>query len=164
MQSSLYFLDFELVTFSTVLTTVKCAFRYNPDNLTTLEKYVEIQSRENAYDLEANLAVLKLYQLNPHRFNMDIACQILLKALTNLPHTDFVLCKCLLSEKLVTLIVTYKISFFFMKVYLQAVLLISRCQKVPLVKSCTWEISWKGAISSIFGTGCCPCQNFVKGL
>ncbi|KYN37739.1 Eukaryotic translation initiation factor 3 subunit K [Trachymyrmex septentrionalis] len=32
---------------------------------------------------------------------MDITCQILLKALTNLPHTDFVLCKCLLSEKLV---------------------------------------------------------------
>lgn len=76
--------------------------RYNPDNLTTLEKYVEIQSRENAYDLEANLAVLKLYQFNPHRFNMDITCQILLKALTNLPHTDFVLCKCLLSEKLVS--------------------------------------------------------------
>ena len=77
-------------------------FRYNPDHLATLEKYVEIQSRENAYDLEANLAVLKLYQLNPHRFNMDITCQILLKALTNLPHTDFVLCKCLLSERIVS--------------------------------------------------------------
>jgi len=74
--------------------------RYNPENLATLEKYVEIQARENAYDLEANLAVLKLYQLNPLRFNVDITCQILLKALTNLPHTDFVLCKCLLSEKI----------------------------------------------------------------
>ncbi|XP_014601353.1 eukaryotic translation initiation factor 3 subunit K isoform X2 [Polistes fuscatus] len=74
--------------------------RYNPDNLTTLEKYVEIQSRENVYDLEPNLAVLKLYQLNPNRFNMDITCQILLKALTNLPHTDFVLCKCLLNESI----------------------------------------------------------------
>jgi len=86
-----------------MLITLGHVFRYNPDNLTTLEKYVEIQSRENAYDLEANLAVLKLYQLNPPRFNMDITCQILLKALTNLPHTDFVLCKCLLSEKLVSL-------------------------------------------------------------
>lgn len=35
--------------------------RYNPENLATLERYVETQARENAYDLEANLAVLKLY-------------------------------------------------------------------------------------------------------
>ncbi|OAD59440.1 Eukaryotic translation initiation factor 3 subunit K [Eufriesea mexicana] len=84
----------------TVAGMLKGIERYNPDHLATLEKYVEIQSRENAYDLEANLAVLKLYQLNPHRFNMDITCQILLKALTNLPHTDFVLCKCLLSERI----------------------------------------------------------------
>lgn len=34
--------------------------RYNPENLATLERYVETQARENAYDLEANLAVLKL--------------------------------------------------------------------------------------------------------
>ncbi|KAL1509734.1 hypothetical protein ABEB36_004427 [Hypothenemus hampei] len=73
--------------------------RYNPDNLPTLERYVEMQSKENTYDLEANLAVLKLYQFNPHSFNLDITCQILLKALTNLPHTDFILCKCLLTEK-----------------------------------------------------------------
>lgn len=84
----------------TVAGMLKGIERYNPDNLTTLEKYVEIQSRENAYDLEANLAVLKLYQLNPHHFNVEITCQILLKALTNLPHTDFVLCKCLLNESI----------------------------------------------------------------
>lgn len=34
--------------------------RYNPENLPTLERYVETQAKENAYDLEANLAVLKL--------------------------------------------------------------------------------------------------------
>lgn len=79
-------------------------YRYNPENLTTLEKYVDIQSGENSYDLEANLAVLKLYQLNPQRFKLDITCQILLKALTNLPHTDFVLCKCLLSDRIVSLL------------------------------------------------------------
>lgn len=62
-----------------------------------------MQSKENLYDLEANLAVLKLYQFNPNSFNIDITCQILLKALTNLPHTDFILCKCLLYEKQVTL-------------------------------------------------------------
>ena len=43
--------------------------------------------------------VLKLYQFNPQFFNNDITCQILLKALTNFPHTDFILCKCLLSER-----------------------------------------------------------------
>lgn len=142
---------------------MKCAFRYNPDNLTTLEKYVEIQSRENAYDLEANLAVLKLYQLNPHRMNIDITCQILLKALTNLPHTDFVLCKCLLSEKIVSLIKASRIIFFIMKILLHAVVSIFRCRTAPLVKSCIWEISWNDATFSIFGTGCCQCQSFAKG-
>ncbi|XP_017876168.1 eukaryotic translation initiation factor 3 subunit K [Ceratina calcarata] len=83
----------------TVAEMLKGIERYNPEHLATLEKYVEIQSRENAYDLEANLAVLKMYQLIPQNFNMDITCQILLKALTNLPHTDFVLCKCLLNER-----------------------------------------------------------------
>merc|ERR1712000_801294 len=43
------------------------------------EHYVDLQAREKGYDLEANLA--------------------LLKSLTNLPHTDFVLCKCLLSQE-----------------------------------------------------------------
>lgn len=84
----------------TVAAMLKGIEKYNPNHISTLEKYVEIQSKENAYDLEANLAVLKLYQLNPERFNMDITCQILLKALTNLPHTDFVLCKCLLNDQL----------------------------------------------------------------
>lgn len=72
--------------------------RYNPENLQTLHKYVEIQARENAYDLEANLAVLKLYQFNPQKFQKSVVEQILLKALTNLPHTDFVLCKCLIEQ------------------------------------------------------------------
>lgn len=76
--------------------------RYNPANLANLERYVEMQSRENTYDLEANLAVLKLYQFNPEKFNADITCQILLKALTNYPHTDFTLCKCLLLESVVS--------------------------------------------------------------
>ncbi|KAI1295496.1 Eukaryotic translation initiation factor 3 subunit K [Halotydeus destructor] len=70
--------------------------RYNPENLRLLEQYVEYQVRENMYNLEANLAVLKLYQFNPTLFKPVVVVHILLKALTNLPHTDFVLCKCLL--------------------------------------------------------------------
>lgn len=57
---------------------------------------MEEQARENQYDLEANLACLKLYQFNPNLLNLDITYIILMKALTNFPHTDFVLCKCLL--------------------------------------------------------------------
>ena len=60
---------------------------------------VNIQAREKAYDLEANLALLKLYQFNPTYSNLEVVMQILLKSLTNLPHTDFVLCKCLLSQE-----------------------------------------------------------------
>ena len=97
--------------------------RYNPENIKTLEHYVDLQAREKGYDLlqkyftfvtkifqhcyknisrydlEANLALLKLYQFNPTYNNLTVVVQILLKSLTNLPHTDFVLCKCLLSQE-----------------------------------------------------------------
>uniref|UniRef100_A0A3B4BAA5 Eukaryotic translation initiation factor 3 subunit K n=1 Tax=Periophthalmus magnuspinnatus TaxID=409849 RepID=A0A3B4BAA5_9GOBI len=66
--------------------------RYNPENLATLERYVETQARENAYDLEANLAVLKLYQFNPAYFQTQVTSQI------HLPHTDFTLCKCMIDQ------------------------------------------------------------------
>ncbi|XP_026137373.1 eukaryotic translation initiation factor 3 subunit K isoform X1 [Carassius auratus] len=77
--------------------------RYNPENLSTLERYVDTQARENTYDLEANLAVLKLYQFNPAYFQTTVTSQILLKALTNLPHTDFTLCKCMIDQTHVSL-------------------------------------------------------------
>uniref|UniRef100_A0A8C4ND73 Eukaryotic translation initiation factor 3 subunit K n=1 Tax=Eptatretus burgeri TaxID=7764 RepID=A0A8C4ND73_EPTBU len=83
---------------ATVAELLRGIDRYNPENLMTLERYVEIQARENAYDLEANLAVLKLYQFNPQHFQTSVTAQILLKALTNLPHTDFTLCKCLIDK------------------------------------------------------------------
>ncbi|MCL4133040.1 UNVERIFIED_CONTAM: hypothetical protein GTU68_061390, partial [Idotea baltica] len=78
---------------------VEICYRYNPENISTLERYVELQARENTYDLEANLAVLKLYQFNPLSYQNSVTCKILLKALTNLPHTDFVLCKCLIGQE-----------------------------------------------------------------
>ncbi|XP_060575281.1 eukaryotic translation initiation factor 3 subunit K-like [Ruditapes philippinarum] len=81
---------------STVATLLKGIDRYNPENLGTLERYVDMQIRENTYDLEANLGVLKLYQFNPGYYQTNVTAQILMKALTNLPHTDFTLCKCLI--------------------------------------------------------------------
>jgi len=74
--------------------------RYNPNNLQMLENYIKNQSIENHYDLEANLAVLKLYQFNPQLTDKSIVVKILLKALTSLPNTDFVLCKCLIDSAL----------------------------------------------------------------
>merc|ERR1711994_562091 len=73
--------------------------RYNPENIKTLEHYVDLQARERGYDLEANLALLKLYQFNPNYYQTQVIVQILMKALSNLPHTDFVLCKCLISQE-----------------------------------------------------------------
>ncbi|KAG0721909.1 Eukaryotic translation initiation factor 3 subunit K [Chionoecetes opilio] len=70
----------------TVASMLRGIERYNPENIATLERYVELQARENTYDLEANLALLKLYQFNPGTYQSSVACQILMKALTNL-HT-----------------------------------------------------------------------------
>ncbi|EDV19650.1 uncharacterized protein TRIADDRAFT_61914 [Trichoplax adhaerens] len=72
--------------------------KYNPENLTVLHAYVEQQAQEGTYDVEANLAVLKLYQFNPSLFQSNIVSLILLKALTNLPSNDFSLCRCLMEE------------------------------------------------------------------
>lgn len=72
--------------------------RYNPENLQTLEHYLLMQAFEGTYNLDANLAVLKLYQFNPLLFKETVTSQILLKALMNLPHTDFILCKCLITD------------------------------------------------------------------
>jgi len=74
--------------------------RYNPNNLDQLEEYVRRQAVDNYYDLEANLAVLKLYQFNPKETKKATVTTILLKALTALPNTDFVLCKCLIDSTL----------------------------------------------------------------
>jgi len=72
--------------------------RYNPNNIPILEEYVQYQVEERHYNLDANLALLKLYQFNPNHFQTLVTAHILLKALTNLPHSDFVLCKCLIDN------------------------------------------------------------------
>jgi len=72
--------------------------RYNPDNLRTLEPYVNQQASENTYDIKANLAILKLYQFNPTMFQMEVASKILLKTLMSLPSSDFTLCKALIDQ------------------------------------------------------------------
>ncbi|EDO29829.1 predicted protein, partial [Nematostella vectensis] len=56
------------------------------------------QVHENAYDLDANLAVLKLYQFNPAYSQTSVISQILLKALMNLPNADFIMCRCVIDD------------------------------------------------------------------
>lgn len=48
----------------------------------------------------SDLAILfsSRYQFNPNLFQVSVTAQILLKALTNLPHTDFTLCKCMIDQ------------------------------------------------------------------
>jgi len=85
-----------MITNSQLLLISLCLSRYNSNNLPKFERYVQLQVSENSYDLEANLAILKLYQFFPNLYKPEVVSWILLKALTNLPHTDFVLCRCLL--------------------------------------------------------------------
>lgn len=73
--------------------------RYSPDILTQLEPYVQHQVDTQNYHLEANLAVLKLYQFYPEKIRIPIVSKILIKALMNLPKTDYLLCSYLLTEK-----------------------------------------------------------------
>ena len=75
--------------------------RYNPDIIPALEAYVEAQCAENTYDLDCNLAVLKLYQFHPERNNVMIVAKILAKALMKLPDTDYLLCSYLIPERVV---------------------------------------------------------------
>ncbi|KAI9631948.1 armadillo-type protein [Dioszegia hungarica] len=73
--------------------------RYNPTNLSYMEEYLQAQVQSGEYDLLAYLAVLKLYQFNPHMSNPDIITHILLKALSHTVHgPDFTLCLHLLRE------------------------------------------------------------------
>jgi len=72
--------------------------RYNPQNLVALEEYVNVMVEENQYDQEAVLTALKLYQLNPDKYNEQTVRRILLKALMSLPRSDFMLAKCLLDS------------------------------------------------------------------
>lgn len=72
--------------------------RYNPLHIDILTDYLDAQCKNNQYDLEANSAILKLYQFNPSLFKNEVVEKILLKALTNLPHPDFILCELLIDS------------------------------------------------------------------
>jgi translation initiation factor 3 subunit K len=72
--------------------------RYNPQNIEMLEAYIDEQIANDKYDPEPNFTVLKLYQLNPDKWNAEVAAKIFLKTLMVLPQSDTVLAKCVIDS------------------------------------------------------------------
>ncbi|KAF2155185.1 ARM repeat-containing protein [Myriangium duriaei CBS 260.36] len=70
--------------------------RYNPETTSVFQDYVAQQCENQTYDSYANLALLKLYQFNPHLSRDEPTTNILVKALTVFPSPDFNLCLSLL--------------------------------------------------------------------
>ncbi|KAJ9655676.1 hypothetical protein H2201_008756 [Coniosporium apollinis] len=70
--------------------------RYNPETTTVFQDYVMQQCENQTYDCYANLALLKLYQFNPHLTRDETITNILTKSLTVFPSPDFSLCLSLL--------------------------------------------------------------------
>ncbi|KAL7314084.1 hypothetical protein PS15m_007739 [Mucor circinelloides] len=81
-----------------IATMINGVERYNPENINVLEEYLSKQCESGEYDLEANLAILKLYQFNPALAKEPVIVKILVKALTAIPAPDFNLCLYLLAE------------------------------------------------------------------
>ncbi|PLB40825.1 CSN8/PSMD8/EIF3K family protein [Aspergillus candidus] len=70
--------------------------RYNPETTTIFQDYVAQQCEDRTFDCYANLALLKLYQFNPHLLQAETATNVLTKALTVFPSPAFSLCLALL--------------------------------------------------------------------
>eukprot|EP00039_Didymoeca_costata_P018276 m.332848 g.332848 ORF g.332848 m.332848 type:complete len:248 (+) comp17016_c0_seq1:93-836(+) len=79
-------------------TLLRSIERYNPGNVDLLIRYLKQTCEDQTYDIEAYLAILKLYQFNPGLFDIETTRTILLKALTSLPSNDFTLCLYLLPQ------------------------------------------------------------------
>ncbi|OJJ60701.1 hypothetical protein ASPSYDRAFT_29228 [Aspergillus sydowii CBS 593.65] len=70
--------------------------RYNPETTTVFQDYVVQQCEDRSFDCYANLALLKLYQFNPHLLQPETVTNVLVKALTVFPSPAFSLCLALL--------------------------------------------------------------------
>jgi len=76
--------------------------RYNPETTNIFQEYVTQQCEEKTYDCYANLALLKLYQFNPHLAKDETITNILVKSLTVFPTPDFSLALHLLPPHILT--------------------------------------------------------------
>jgi translation initiation factor 3 subunit K len=73
--------------------------RYNPDLVPSLEEYVDKQIASRTFDLSTNLVLLRMYQFFPDRTNSTVLVKVLVKALMQLPGTDFTLCAYLVPQR-----------------------------------------------------------------
>ncbi|KAG9249159.1 eukaryotic translation initiation factor 3 subunit K [Calycina marina] len=76
--------------------------RYNPETTNIFQEYVTEQCELKSYDCYANLALLKLYQFNPHLTKDETITNILVKSLTVFPSPDFSLALHLLPPHILT--------------------------------------------------------------
>jgi len=76
--------------------------RYNPETTNIFQEYVAFQCEHKSYDCYANLALLKLYQFNPHLTKDETITNILVKSLTVFPSPDFSLALHLLPPHILT--------------------------------------------------------------
>lgn len=63
--------------------------RYNPETTEIFREYVTLQCEEKFFDVYACLALLKLYQFNPHLLHPETVTNVLVKALTIFPSPAF---------------------------------------------------------------------------
>ncbi|EKD15099.1 uncharacterized protein L3040_003700 [Drepanopeziza brunnea f. sp. 'multigermtubi'] len=80
--------------------------RYNPETTAIFQEYVVQQCEGKFVDCFANLALLKLYQFNPHLNKDETITNILVKSLTVFPSPDFSLALHLLPPHILTPIST----------------------------------------------------------
>lgn len=73
--------------------------RYDPEILPRLEEFVSYQVSHRFCDPDVNMAVLKLYQFFPDKYNASVVSKILIKALMNMPSTDFLCSLYLIPER-----------------------------------------------------------------
>ncbi|KAH7395741.1 eukaryotic translation initiation factor 3 subunit K [Cadophora sp. MPI-SDFR-AT-0126] len=76
--------------------------RYNPETTAIFQEYVVQQCEGKFVDCFANLALLKLYQFNPHLTKDETITNILVKHLTVFPSPDFSLALHLLPPHILT--------------------------------------------------------------
>lgn len=62
---------------------------YDDNNLSLLEDFVTFQVKSGEYDRDSNRQVLKLYMFNPDAIKIHVLGNVLLKAMMNLPETDY---------------------------------------------------------------------------
>ena len=75
------------------------ASAYDVARVPSLEANVRQQCADGTYDLDNNLALLKLYQFHPEKSDSAVVGRVLVKALTRLPASDYLRCTYLIPER-----------------------------------------------------------------